>query len=204
MSSSVRSFLVVLVLIAPATRAFGGKATFDSFKDPDAIAFRPEATILVLCLNRDDLSYQRLVEETVAAALQDQLSIAAVSSLAVFPPTREYTADERAQIVLDKGFRAVLTIAYTSGDTYTDQQTVMVPIGETAIATTRDRYRGMTHRFSLELLESATTKKLWISQAVADCGQFGDRATVVRNLAKGLVTEWQQQGLAERRRRRAP
>ncbi len=192
-----RFLVLVLALLLPASVVAGYRATFDSFKDPETKPFSADARILVLCKNNDDFSYRKLVEDSVADSLQTQLSIAAIPSIAVFLPTREYTDEERAQIIKEKGITAVLTVIYTGGDTHTVQSTVATPIGSgMTVATTRERYRGMTHEFSLELIDSSTARKLWISQAVARCGRYGDRDTVVRNLAASLAEEWKAQALA--------
>ncbi len=100
---------VLLCTVALSGNAFAFRSTkAESFTDPDYKNFRP-AKVVVVVLNASN-DTRRIIEDR----LIDQLAafgVEAIKERDLFPPTREWTAEGRAEVLAANGIDSALMVA---------------------------------------------------------------------------------------------
>jgi hypothetical protein len=112
MNSSRRVFSRLAILLCAAaisSNAFALRSTkAESFTDPDYKNYRPKKVVVVVLNAPNDT--RKIIEDRLTDQLADY-GVEAVKEREIFPPTREWTADARAEILAANGIDSVLMVA---------------------------------------------------------------------------------------------
>lgn len=109
MRPMIFSLVVAMLVLAAGEPAHAFRSTSsESYTDPDFKGFHPKRMLIVV--NDADSEMRQEIETRFAAAMQKK-GVSVVTARALFPPTREWTAEAQAQILAKEQVEAVMVIA---------------------------------------------------------------------------------------------
>ena len=134
---------------------------FKSVKDIDAVPLPSGSKILVFA-DVNGVALVDFIESRITSRIQKKCDVVRVSARSLFPPTRTFSDEERAKIVMDAGIKAVLRISLTDSEQLTKEVGYVTPWHTWAVHT---ESTGSADTFELALLPMTPGPKLWVATA---------------------------------------
>jgi len=134
-----------------------------SFTDPNAMN-KLYHKIGVIS-NVEKLSDRLIIENKIVETLNDE-GVSTISSLSVFPPTRDFTIDQENEILIKNGIDAILVIQITDAGFSISSEPIRVQTGSsnTTISgggTARKAYG----QLKISLVDIVTDQTMWVGDA---------------------------------------
>lgn len=107
--SRASSLFLLLCAMVVSSNAYALRSVkAESFTDPDYKNFRPAKMVVIVFNATNDV--RMILEDRLLDKLKDY-GVEGVEERELFPPTREWTPEMRAQILADNGIESVLMVA---------------------------------------------------------------------------------------------
>ncbi len=184
---------------------------FEGFTDPDYRNGFKAKDIIVISEDLS-LSNQKLLINRLKSSFSDY-DIDVIGGIDIFPPTREYTSEEKNKIIQGTGADAILYIKVESIDYSTrhvpvqyhegEKESYVVKSGDTAKITTKDTsYTSGGYSVSkpwmdydVTLKDAKNGKTIWIAEGYTGGNAFASYTTLIKDLAKELPDDLYNSGL---------
>ena len=161
-----------------------------SYTDPEFINKHYKTFVVDYLIN--DLNRKRHAETEVVRLLKEK-GIKAYMGLQIFPPTRKYTGEEAAKIIVNTGAEGYITIALTNEfttTTYTPRTHTTTPSyygGYTTSSSGGYSMSSPTEEFKIELTDMLTGRMAYQATGITSGTEFSNDIGMAKTLAKGLV-----------------
>jgi len=163
-------FCLMLAVIAGPATAQGTQ--IDGSTDPEAQSFPAQSKIIVFVATAD-VALNETFEAEISNGLKKLCDVAAVPSYELFPPTREWDADQVA-LKLDKaGYAASLYLEYKTGD----------------------KDDGQWREFEVKLIDRRSDRTAWLGTATGTVSRQGTARDLAVNMGLDLAKYFTDQTL---------
>ena len=150
--------------------------------------------MLVVC-DTPDLAYREMVEKNFERELSRDAQVQVIKDLDLFPPTREFTADDRKRMVIEAKVAYVLRIALQGSE----ELKKLVTTYWTDSAVTRERRDKAIREFGVSFESIAGGPKLWVG---AGSYEDTDPGEILDEFSDDVVDDLVRKGILPRRNRK--